>query len=229
MTRARAFTIIELLVSISLIVLLIALLLPALAQARRAAEQAQCLANLGQYAKAHACYAADYNDYTMQMMGHPFIPSGPYSNWWEQIARYGIDVTIVRCPTSVGHGQPWSHPTQGTYGINVGFGHWSGGYFPGYDQWRWNRPPVKMSLHPFPSQEGNFTDRGGDPKHPLGPDTDRYFGHENAQLYNAKYWPGFHSDGLIAAYLDTHARHIARRELPDLTPSHPFWGDRQYW
>lgn len=57
-----AFTLLELLVVISVIALLIALLLPALAHARQAARQAGCLSNLSQIMVATALYLDEHND-----------------------------------------------------------------------------------------------------------------------------------------------------------------------
>lgn len=56
----RAFTLIELLVVISIIALLIALLLPALAQAKEASRTVQCLSNERQIGTAFSGYAADH-------------------------------------------------------------------------------------------------------------------------------------------------------------------------
>lgn len=62
--RARGFTLIELLVVISIIALLIGLLLPSLAQARKAAWTAQGLSNLRGLTTASANYATDNTDAT---------------------------------------------------------------------------------------------------------------------------------------------------------------------
>lgn len=60
--RQRAFSLIELLVVISIVALLLALLLPALKKARLAAEEAHCLSNLHQIDLATFMYANDNRD-----------------------------------------------------------------------------------------------------------------------------------------------------------------------
>jgi prepilin-type processing-associated H-X9-DG protein len=227
--RPAAFTLIELLVVITLIVTLIAILLPALAHARRAAEQALCLSNLSQYGKAHLAYAADFNDYTLQMVGKERYFASGYTDWWVQIAPYGIDVTRIVCRTLAGHGGVWNDPVSGTYAINTNFGQWSGGLFPGYPEWRFNRLPRKMSHHKRPTDEASFVDRGGDPDHPLGPDSDRFFNDQYGRLGDAKLCPGFHQDGFIVVYLDGHARHMSRPNLMALSPLDAFYGDPTLW
>lgn len=60
-TQKRAFTLVELLVVISIIALLIALLLPALAKARSLALQIQCASNMQQIGNAMQEYATEYS------------------------------------------------------------------------------------------------------------------------------------------------------------------------
>ncbi len=78
--KRRAFTIIELLVVISIIALLIALLLPALARAKILAERIQCASNLRQIGIALHEYANEYaGQYPLCMAGFWPMASATYS------------------------------------------------------------------------------------------------------------------------------------------------------
>ena len=59
---SRAFTIIELLVVVSIIALLIGILLPAIGKAREQAKLTQSQANMRNLAAAHATYSSEWND-----------------------------------------------------------------------------------------------------------------------------------------------------------------------
>ncbi len=75
----KAFTIIELLVVVSIIALLIGILLPAIGKARDRAHQTRSMANLRTLGQAHATYAAEWNDNQWT--------TGPHN-----LAEYGTDL-----------------------------------------------------------------------------------------------------------------------------------------
>ena len=84
MRRKHAFTLIEVLVVISIISLLIAILLPALGNARKAAHSAQCLARLKQIGVAMTNYYVDHNGQLPSGANNVFSGYG----WSNQIAIY---------------------------------------------------------------------------------------------------------------------------------------------
>lgn len=102
----RAFTLIELLVVVSIISLLVALLLPALAGARKAAEQTACMSNVKQLATAMEMYLNDYDE---------FYPPRYYGT----SASTGVVVTS-------------SHPLNGHYWFSI----LEKSYVPGEDSFR---------------------------------------------------------------------------------------------
>lgn len=76
----KKFTLIELLIVISIIAILAALLLPALNKAREKAREISCVNNLKQVMLSEQFYASDYND---QM---PLIVTGQWGIlYWPEI------------------------------------------------------------------------------------------------------------------------------------------------
>ena len=95
----RGFTLIELLVVISIIALLIALLLPALQNARKTAQSAMCMSTERQFGVALQLYADAYNDYLPQSGEGGKVPY-----WVLTIAPYYSGNTFVT------EDQAWQDP-----------------------------------------------------------------------------------------------------------------------
>ena len=83
----RGFTIVELLVVISIIALLIGMLLPAIGKARDSAMLHQSSSNLSQLGAAHQLYASEWNDRQFQLARDNF---GAFGNTvQEYFANHG--------------------------------------------------------------------------------------------------------------------------------------------
>jgi prepilin-type N-terminal cleavage/methylation domain-containing protein/prepilin-type processing-associated H-X9-DG protein len=133
-----AFTLIELLVVIAVIAILAALLLPALAAAKRQGNMAKCMSNLrqlgvgfslftGDNAETYppaACDGADNSQYTWDTWIHPYIGAANYS---QAVATSGaadqsVAPPILRCPSDVGPNTYWdagSTVARRTYAMNA--------------------------------------------------------------------------------------------------------------
>lgn len=136
---APAFTLLELLIVIVILALLIAVLLPSLAGARREAKAAVCATRLRELGRGLQMYGNDFDGRLMPLAYWSFeqIGDGPVVYWWGTDDAAGIDYQrgfllrylstdprpseIYECPN-----QPWgSYDPQGaaqaptsTYGYN---------------------------------------------------------------------------------------------------------------
>lgn len=87
-TTPRAFSLIELLVSIAIIAMLTGILLPSLAAARDSARTARCLSSNRQLAIGWTLYAGDFDDRAMPLAYFETqdIAAGPLRYWFGSIA-----------------------------------------------------------------------------------------------------------------------------------------------
>lgn len=106
-TKSAGFTLIELLVVVAVITVLVALLLPALKNARSQAKLVACQSNLRQLGMVSTLWSADNNNW---------VPPGL---WRTKLADgYGFVETKLRCPAVLG--DPTG--TGGGDGSNLGYG-----------------------------------------------------------------------------------------------------------
>jgi prepilin-type N-terminal cleavage/methylation domain-containing protein/prepilin-type processing-associated H-X9-DG protein len=159
MGRRRAFTLIELLVVIAVIVLLVALLLPALQRVRKQTKAVICLSNLRQWGICFNSYAQDNDGY---------LHNGDISDWrhlWMEALwpYYRTCLEICFCPTTTkrsfnprGQGNEIGD-TFTTWSVFSGNYEWDKeGFFGSYGINGWTRnPPPEIAAQ----YNGNFPTR----------------------------------------------------------------------
>jgi prepilin-type N-terminal cleavage/methylation domain-containing protein len=100
----KGFTLIELLVVIAIIALLMSILMPALAKARKMTRAVMCASNCKQWGGFFAMYTDDFDN---------SFPPGraiPGGDWWGVMERYYMDRSLLRCPMAE---DPDKNPWEG--------------------------------------------------------------------------------------------------------------------
>ncbi len=92
----KGFTIVELLVVISIIALLIGILLPAIGKARDKARTTTSVSNLRQLAVAHNAYAGDWEDAQLSLTRYNISAYGSVDN-------YGVEIGMIPGDHRTGH------------------------------------------------------------------------------------------------------------------------------
>ena len=111
MSHKRGFTIVELLVVIAIIALLVSILLPAIGKARDQAKLTQSLTNLSQLGKAHAAYAAEWNDRQLTYID-------------DNLSQYGTNVAAAIVGYYQARVTPGGRDSQATTRrVTLGFGY----------------------------------------------------------------------------------------------------------
>jgi prepilin-type N-terminal cleavage/methylation domain-containing protein len=109
-----AFTLIELLVVIAIIAILAAMILPALARAKQAANRSDCMAHLKQLMVATKMYADDWSGL------YPMCVFFPGPMWPQSLLDYYRNTNVLTCPTDLQRGTPaaWS-PYDARWPVNT--------------------------------------------------------------------------------------------------------------
>ena len=169
--ETNAFTLVELLVTVSIIALLVSILLPALAKARGQARGAVCQSNLRQLVLANIGYATENMDcYVLaardisgannhRWHGARNSKDEPFNPRRSPLVGYLSDGQVRYCPEKVDfrHGDPWQWDFEdgcGGYGYNmtyIGSRIWKEGFAGA-------RKPTRSTEVGTPAQTVMFTD-----------------------------------------------------------------------
>ncbi len=142
-SEQKGFTIIELLVVVSIIALLIGILLPAIGKARDQAKLTQSKTNLRNLGTAHATYASEWNDRQITFVDDNISRYGASSS--DAYPEYEAQNGVMHPPMVLGYevggeGGFWKYPMDhpGNWGINepIGFPGIAQSHFVGFGSFR---------------------------------------------------------------------------------------------
>ena len=109
------FTLVELLVVISIIAMLASLLLPALRQAKNSALGITCKNNLKGAGTVNLYYASDYADYCL-----PAFTASPWAHWYETaLSNKYLNPKVLSCPLNKDHRPSESYVSGSAYYLDI--------------------------------------------------------------------------------------------------------------
>ncbi len=137
--KSSAFTLVELLVVISIIAMLLAILMPSLQKAREQAKRVICASNLHNLSLSYFSYEATYNELPEGYWGSATLMK---SDLHKILVSYGMTEDAVICPSAdridyEGYNWEWG---EGDYGLTTycylgGYGNASTPSIPQTDGW----------------------------------------------------------------------------------------------
>ena len=133
MYKRKGFTLIELLVVIAIIALLMSILMPTLAKARKMAKSAMCMSNEKQWASFFSMYTDDFNGKFMEGRNK----SG--QNWWQVLEPYYKNRGLLCCPMA---NNPKRQAKDGFGNYGTWGPTWFNGYYGSYCINEWVCNPV---------------------------------------------------------------------------------------
>lgn len=99
----KAFTLVELLVVLAIVLILAGLLFPVFSSAKASARRATCISQFRQAALATSLYTGDYEDKMVLVSYQPGSPNSLTDRTWVQlILPYLRNFSIFRCPSDFG-------------------------------------------------------------------------------------------------------------------------------
>lgn len=141
------FTLVELLVVISIIALLLSIMMPALQGARAAALKVVCASNMKQMFLATKLYADDNGGYLPNCYAGSYGEINPRRNWFDLIYQYmqgkklkwdnaiGRDYKLYHCPAGKKDEVWWANYTGGNQDAVRGYGNYAYNSTLGPGQW----------------------------------------------------------------------------------------------
>jgi prepilin-type N-terminal cleavage/methylation domain-containing protein/prepilin-type processing-associated H-X9-DG protein len=117
---SRAFTLVELLVVVAIIIILAACLFPVLEQAAKKSEGATCLSNLSNLAMGAGLYADDWDDYLPPALV-PALPRG-YSTCWDRTLQpylHNSELCVCLSDGNPTPGPSFTYSYTHSYGLNL--------------------------------------------------------------------------------------------------------------